>query len=239
MITDLFYYSYYVPNRINNYSKSDKTSPIKKVDKAAKVYGTQTRKSESADSSFFLNKAFKNKVFKYVNSLSRGINGIKNISNYITDRLDSEDLTYDELNERVSMALESFVGRFNDFRNLSEDNKEHAVFIEDYANRLRNRVVDNAQNLERAGVTVNDSGELYFDKNNYRGIPVSELDGVVSGLKGTFKEIYKDTFDIMSVPMSEHMNFKDLDYYYNYMYSPTDPNTFRIIETGMLVDIAV
>ncbi len=40
--------------------------------------------------------------------------------------------------------------------------------------------------------------------------------------------------EFLKTPLSEHMNFRNLGYYYNYKYGSIRENTFSLIESGML-----
>ena len=83
----------------------------------------------------------------------------------------------------------------------------------------------------------NEYGKLFFDENYFDSLSPKNISENIKELREFCKSIYNDTCEIMTVPMEEHMNFKNLNYYYNYIFSNEKPNTVKIIETGMLVDI--
>ncbi len=241
MITNLYYYGYYLPNRINNYvgtpRKTSRTSPTTKTSDLSSTYSSFSKKTDEA--SFSLNKALNSQILNYANSLSKNINGLKSVSNSFLNQTESNDLEYDDLEETVSHSLSDFTGVINDFKKFSKKSGDQSKPIADFSDNIDSIVKENADTLGKLGVTVEDDGTLSFDKNTFKKKSVADLDGSVPKLRDMFQNVYDSTYDVMNLPMSDHMNFKDLNYYYNYNYSPVEANTFKIIETGMIVDIAV
>jgi len=51
--------------------------------------------------------------------------------------------------------------------------------------------------------------------------------------------VYESTGDFLQLPLSEHMNFRNLKYYYNYKTGSISKDSFTIIESGMIVNEVV
>jgi hypothetical protein len=58
-------------------------------------------------------------------------------------------------------------------------------------------------------------------------------------MKNLAEKVYKKTADFLDKPLSEHMSFRPLSYYYSYKFGAVTHNPFRLVESGMLVDLAV
>lgn len=234
MLTSLYYYGYYKPYIIKN---SDSNNSLKNNfnRKNAKTYSNK----EDNKFSFFLNKSLKDEVIKYASNISKDFNGIKDTAKYASYMISSKNSTMEEKKKNVSDCVDEFVDKYNEYLDFAEANDKHSGALDDYANSIKYRINDNIDDLNTIGVTVDKNQRLNFDKEKFSNIKASQFNDVMGNIKEMYDDIYFDTCEIMSFPMSKHMNFKGLDYYYNYKYSSIEPNTFKIIEEGMLVDIAL
>lgn len=230
MLTSLYYYNYYRPYIIKNNSNSIKNNLNRKDTK------TFSNKEDNKFS-FFLNKSLKNEVVQYASNISKDFNKIKDTSKYISYLIGSKNSNIDEKKKNLSSNISDFVKEYNEYLDFAEINDKHSGALDDYANSIKYHVNNNIDNLNLIGVTVNTDEKLSFNEEKIFNIKDSKFYDTIGNVKDLYNDIYFDTCEIMSFPMSKHMNFKGLDYYYNYKYASIEPNTFKIIEEGMLVDI--
>ena len=234
MPTNIFYYNYYKPYILkeNNNIKSTRRSSAKKEI-------AQSKKAKSGDNSYsyFLNKSIKRDLVSYATEISKNLNSIKDTSKYMVNRYSKNDLAKsDELNNFAD-GLEDFVNEINGFEVFYDKTSKESSALNGYKSILDTRIDENRQALYNIGVTKSKDDVLSFDREKFYSINKNNYIDNIFECAEMFDDIYNDTCEVMRLPMTEHMNFKNLDYYYNYAYESKNKYSFKFIETGFMVDI--
>ena len=239
MLTNLFYYDFYKPYIFKNekittkhpatYQKAENKRGLNKSE------NSEEQKNIENDFSFFLNKTFKSEIINYAETISLK-NSVKNIIN----KTANFQFNSNSKKEILSKELSDFKEKFNSYQEFSKKNYRHSPLLSEFSDSLNFRVENHERTLEKFGITFDEETSfLNFDKEFFDKLPLKSISENLLDLYAFSNEVYNDTCEIMTIPMENHMNFKNLDYYYNYIFANEKHNTVKIIESGMLVDICL
>lgn len=231
MLTNLFYYGYYKPYIF----KDDNKDLIAKKN----INEIVKNSTGSKHFSFFLNKALKDEIIKYASNISSDYNSIKSTALFVFDRINRNEGKYEDFKQDLCDGMFDFVNQYNEYRDFSNVYDKNSKALNEFAENLKDRVYKNEEFLEEVGIHINEDGFLFFNKDKFDSMNKEELYSKLGNLRQFCKDIYNDTCKAMEIPMSNHMNFRDLNYYYSYVFALVEPNTFKIVQEGMLVDIAL
>lgn len=234
MLTNIFYYNYYRPYIVKETNSAKKTART-----SAKKEIAQSEQARSGDSaySYLLNKSIKKEIVSYATDISRNLNSIKDTTRFIVNRYSKDNVLDNDEIENFADGLEDFVNEINGFKEFYDSTSKESHPLNGYNSMLNTRLDENKQNLSEVGVIKDNNNILSFDRDKFKSIENKKYIDNIFSCADLFNEIYNDTCEVMQLPMTEHMNFKNLDYYYNYAYEPTNKTAFKFIETGLLVDI--
>lgn len=241
MLTSLYYYGYYKPYIVNDIKRGNNKNTRISSYKQAIAEKNRTENSNTDLFSYYLNNAYKKEVVNYAADISSKYNGLKFDSQYILNKINSYDYE-DEFSDNknsLKSGFKRFTDRYNQYLDFSTDNEQTSVFLNEYTENINYRLDSNMDSLNSFGISKDENGYLHFDENYFDSLDEKSFIQNENGIKNFCEQVYNDTCDAMSIPMAEHMNFKKLEYYYNYIYSDKNYNPFKIIETGLLVDISV
>lgn len=234
MLTNIFYYNYYKPYIVKE--KSNVKSVIRSKAKT-EIAQSKTAKSGESTYEYSLNKAIKSDIVAYATDISSNLNSIKETTNFLINRYTRRDIISNNEKKNFEDGLERFVDEINNFDNFYDSTSKSSSALNGYKQILSDRLDEYKDKLSYVGIEKNEEGTLSFDKEAFKSIDNKDYIDHIFESAQMFKDIYDDTCEVMQLPMSEHMNFKNLDYYYSYTYIPKYKNDFKYIETGMLVDI--
>lgn len=233
-------------NDMNTCSPIFQNSKISK--KSLEKLNSKTEDGISAYT-IMLNKSFSENVVEYAHTLYTTILDLKDSSKELGYFLDEYKTVEDKIEtldnnkkEQVNHMFEEKVKKFvYDYDNAFNfaNNQSHSPALLNFSSELYEITDEYEQILTRLGIDESDSNELIinFDLNNTTD--KRSIRDKLEGIKSFVSEIYNSTQNILSAPMSEHMNFKALKYYYNYKLDRYQSNTFELIEVGMIVDVAL
>ncbi len=260
MLTNLFYYDLYKPYIFKNEKITSKV-PVSYSKTEHSKSDTSNSGSSEVESeneySFFLNKSFKNEIVDYAETISLDLNSIKNSAKNVINNTGSLLFNFGATKEKIKKSLSDFAKKYNAYNNFAKRNNRQSPLLSTFSDSLKFRVSDNFDCLAKLGFSdvstktegTSDEGlsdkpieKISFDEEYFDSLSQKNISENLSPLKEFCQSIYDDTCEIMTVPMEEHMNFRNLDYYYNYIFannSSKSHNTVKIIETGMLVDISL
>ena len=225
MLTTLFYYGHYR----DFFSKSSNAGHV--------WYPNSTRQNIIApqDSVVMLNKARNDKIIDYAKELSSCIVGLKDAAKmYIYDMHLIErngTVTFENHLQWVEEDLRGFITSYN---HLQSVNTGHSRELGNFAHYIRNFTKINSEVLSHIGIVAYDDANL-----TYHGMGSMISHEAAKKAVNTFEQAYNAARGFLEQPLSRHMEFKGLDYYYNYTIGPMGNNTFGIIQSGMLIDVAV
>lgn len=194
-----------------------------------------------------LNKTYSNKIVDYAHTLYTSILDLKDSAkdlDYFVDEYkiveDKIETLDEERKRKVNEMFEDKVSKFiDDYNNAVRfaDTQIHSQSLKDFSSELSDVLNEHKQVLDSLDISGDNENQIIknFDLTN-----VSDklsIDEKLNCLQNLIEDIYDSTQYILSKPMSEHMNFKGLSYYYNYKLDKYEANTFELIEAGMIVDI--
>ncbi len=239
MLTNIFYYDFYKPYIFKN-EKLTQKYPLAYSQSSEKTGSDLSDESSEREYGFFLNKTFKNEVVNYAETISNDLNSIKNSVKNVINKINDNYFNYSSKLGNLKNELSEFVTKYNSYKDFARENYKHSPLLSNFSDSLRFRVENNQTILSKFGIYYNgEINEMSFDGEVFDSLSVKDVLSDISGLMNLCGAIYDDTCEIMTIPMEEHMNFKNLNYYYNYIFSNENHNTVKIIETGMLVDISL
>lgn len=248
MLTNIFYYDFYKPYIFKNEKMTSKqyVNHQNTENKKTETSFENTEDSEN-EYSFFLNKSFKDEIVNYAENISMDLNSIKNSAKNIINKTHSY-FNIDSVKNNLKKELKDFEKRYNMYTDFADKNYKNSPLLSNFSDSLKYRVETNYDVLSKFGISyIEDTSDetdlkskkLFFNESLFDSLSQKDVSDNIKNLREFCKTIYDDTCEIMTVPMEEHMNFKNLDYYYNYIFSNEKHNTVQIIETGMLVDISL
>ncbi|MDR3090902.1 MAG: hypothetical protein LBU36_01700 [Clostridiales bacterium] len=238
MITSVYYYGYYKPYILKNYG----FRRIAEKDADA-VRAMCTRPAPDYERErFILNNSFKAEFVDYANGLSNAVNSLKDAARDMSSDIATfQDSVFQEARSvsRASLALdlEDFADSYN--KSVSIDSSRTAEqYFAYFAEDLRFAAVRNAENLAAYGLEVSPGGEeMIFNKKTFAALSSKSLYDASAKNEGFFSEMYDDSRRFLALPLAEHLVFKDLWYYYNYKLGTIEKDSFKYIQSGMIVDV--
>jgi hypothetical protein len=205
--------------------------------------------NKSAYYTISLNKAFSKNVVDYAHTLYSTILNLKDSSKQLSSFVDEYKMVEDKLetldtdkkqqvNDIFKKKAEEFVNSYDAAYHFAS-NQKHSKALLDFSSELSNITDGYAQILRTIGIIELDQGKPNLEFNVADISNNTDTIGKLEGIKALVEDIYHSTQNILSKPMAEHMNFKGLKYYYNYELGRYYSNTFELIESGMIVDVAL
>ena len=232
MVTNVYYYNYYAPYILSNYRR-------KKI--ADFPRGEIFMLDE--DETYVLNKALKKEVVNYAAEFSGVVNGLKDSSKNIIR--DARGFLKNEREEGYITAvrwlgedLADFVNSYNKSKAFAAKNKDSRFFI-DFSDNLAYDLSVSLKALSGYRISGENNGRLSFDENAFAVMTRGSIRHANRQNLPFFEHIYDSTGDFLKTPLSEHMNFKDLKYYYNYKTGVITRDSFAVIGSGMIVNEVV
>ena len=230
MLTNIYYYGHYR----NFVARTSQT--------AANAYGRRTwvptniaPRNTGENPAVLLNKADNDKVTNFARALSSSIVGLKDASRmFVSDmNLIRGGNVYQNHLDWIKEDLEHFTQAYNNMQNLSNIGVQNTELAH-FAHYFRNFARTNSHTLSHVGIISHNEASL-----TYHGIVNTPGKEAAKEAVNTFRTAYNITRGFLEHPLAQHMEFRDLGYYYNYTIGDSGSNTFFIIQSGMLVDLLV
>ena len=243
MLTTMFYYNHYKPYifKTKDAKSSNAVNQKNAYRAASSADNRPSSKSDSSAKKLLLNKALNQDVVQYAHNVSHNLIALKDSAKYIN--YDIEDFDYNTQKYGYSNArntlredLNNFVSSFNNSYKFYSS-QVHSQSLVDFSVRADNLISSNGHNLGELGIVTDESNGLVFSAEKFDSLTTEELQKTLEDAASAFQNMYSESSSMLAVPLSEHMNFKSLNYYYNYKYGGVTADTFKVIESGMIVDI--
>ena len=233
MLTSMYYYNHY-----RNYVARTNISAKAPLAHAwpADIVGPASGRLASG-SSVLLNKAQTSRVLDYARTLSSGIVGLKDAAKmflydmYLIER--NGTISFENHLQWVEEDLRNFISSYNNIQQITS-NYAHSPELTHFAHYIRNFTEQSSQILSHLGVIA------YNDNNlTYHGMGTMTSKEAAKQAVDTFKGAYRAARDFLERPLAQHMDFRGLNYYYNYTIGRESESTFGLVGAGMLLDVAV
>lgn len=224
MLSTLHFYNSYKPFILDKEkTRERKISPYKKHIKQANQY-------KNTELTYFLNKSLNDNVKSYMFELSANFNGLKNVANRIYEKI-----YYNLPNDVLEESLENFTSVYNRFVGFLEENSENSNGFKNILNKTKSIIEENSDILNKLGINISESG--FLNLNADEALNMSNID--TDKTQQFYLNLYDKMCSFMQEPMSNHMDFKDFSYYFNYSGDYDKNKSFKVIEQGILVDISL
>ena len=233
MLTSMYYYNHY-RSYVQRTTSSAKTPMARAW--PADIVGPPAGRI-APGSSVQLNKASTNRVMDYARDLSANVVGMKDAAKmflydmHLIDR--NGTITFESHLQWIEEDLQDFIRSYNNIQNINS-NFGHSPELTHFAHYIRNFTQDSSQILSHLGVITYNENSL-----TYHGMGNTANKETARQAVDTFKGAYNATRDFLMHPLAQHMEFKGLNYYYNYTIGNASESTFGLIGSGMLLDVAV
>jgi len=184
-----------------------------------------------------LNKSATNRVINYARDLSASIVGLKDSAKmflydmHLIER--GGAITFDSHLQWVEEDLQNFIATYNNIQHIDQL-YGHSAELTHFAHYMRNFTQESSQILSHLGVITYDQHSL-----TYHGMATTASKETARRAVDTFKSTYNAARDFLNHPLAQHMEFKGLNYYYNYTIGSASDATFELIGSGTLLDVAV
>jgi len=241
ILTSLFYYDLYRPYIVKEIWKEDSISRPKITFERFLTNATETRPSDE-DRTIRLNKAFKREVSDYATNLAHSVIGFKDAvkyATYATERFALSRREYDL--EHLSGDLLAFTESYNHGLRFALT-QNHSPLLRATADEQDSVLRNRTELLANFGLNFsNETNEIRFDTEHYQAQSQNGklTHSMMATLRNTFENVYNLSAEIMQLPLSAHMEFNELRFYYNYQPYLSTADTFGIIESGMIVNVTL
>jgi len=236
VLTDIFYYISYKPYIFKTVESGEQPARPKREKIADMRHNAQNFK-------VLLSKSLRPDVVDYVRGITYSVVGIKESTKYIVrDMTDFNKNLHrrgvDTAKRWIKCDLEEFVESYNTSTQCLCEQK-HSQALRQFSESLKHSASINLERLALLGIYLEKDGKLIFDEEKFNGLDEWRLSVAIGETLSLFKNIYSESSEILGEPLKEHMDFRGHGYYYNYKLGRIENDTFKIIESGMIVDRAV
>ena len=232
MLTSIYYYRYYRPYMMRTLGPTGAVAP-----KRAPI----AKKPEPEPNlSVLLNKSLKVDVVTHARQTSASINGVKDGARRVTHAMEGFNQNayrygLPMAREDVSSELMAFANSFNKSVEFMSG-QPHSRSLQDFAEDLVALVLRSRREFEFVDIFTEDGRSLLFAEEDFLERDQDDLNIAFGQSIGTFMQTYKDSTAMLNMPLTEHMNFQNLNYFYNYRMGTLVDETFKIIESGLIIN---
>ena len=234
MLTNLFYYGHYRNLAARMDSRGQSFSSFG-TPKRAWPANIMPQKSAMDNPKVLLNKADSDKVINYAKTLSSSIVGLKDAAKmFLFDMAAVErngTTTFENHMQWIEEDLQNFISSYNKLQRVAITG--HSGELARFAHYIKSYTAQNSETLSHLGIITYNNNSL-----SYHGMAATATKQTALNTVDIFKTAYSAAKDFLQAPLSHHMEFKGLGYYYNYTIGNYSENTFKIIDAGTLLDIA-
>ena len=240
MLTNLHYYSHYKPYIVGG----DDADIRFKCERIAEHRQNISLAAENGLAPILvLNKALNDKVLKYLRSTAKTVIDIKYYSNMIDVdmRIFARNVPIYGLSpfkQTLCRSLDTFSICYNRaVKALSS--QTHSSELKAFSAELIHTCTSNIDALSELGFGFVSRKEMFFDTGFFNESTKSQIFAAIKSTINIFNSVYVLSDAILEIPMMAHMNFRGFEYYYNYRITNRLEDTFKIIESGLLLDKAL
>jgi len=232
MLTSVFYYNMYKPYIVGNAgNRSEGYTPRRE---------RIAQGNEPSGRVFVLNKALRNEIVNYAQSVSNGVSNLRDATKRTA--VDMENFNGTVHKKGFEAALENMtenLERFAEYYNRSAgfmQQQPHSTGLRSYSGEVTDNVHHNRTRLEMLGLTLSEEGQMAFDSEFVSAMNHKTINVAIGENIEIFEGLRSYTQQLMTEPLIEHMRFRGLSYHYNYRMGTMETDGYSLIEAGMLVD---
>ncbi|MDR2904207.1 MAG: hypothetical protein LBU77_06850 [Clostridiales bacterium] len=243
MLTSIYYYNYYKPYLVKGSGRSEKTASF-----VAAPARARTETVYDGKHAYILNTARKSTVVDYIRGLSSNITGLKESAKNLADSVtryqnaSHKHMETDSEKDWLANSLKEFAEDYTAAYAFSKEHP-HSAALSQFAGRIENELAAAESLSERkdsaAFLKRDQNGGLTFDAERFNQTGADDILKELRWINPAATEIKNATIDFLAEPLSEHMAFRDLEYYYNYQYGTEAASAFRLVDSGLLLDLVI
>lgn len=211
------------------------------VRKSGVIFAKSNLKSKTNSRDVFvLNKAYKPKVLEFISDLTKNINSSRQATLSILETFEAVEKNSEYKSEKITkekllVQEEKLVDALNGFvENTLNENDVPA--IENYMENTNKVFEENKEDLSMIGLSKNND-KFIFDKSKIEKISINELKENYEKYNDIFTKLNYSTNELSTKAVSEHINFKDFSYYFNYGINLYKNNSLELLGTGTIVNL--
>ncbi len=217
-----------------------------------KYFGNNVNNNSKKSYSVFLNKAYSKDVVLYANSLYKNVITLKDSSKDLKEFVDEYETVEDNIDtlddgrkekiiDMFQQKVQKFVDDYDRAYEFADKQKMNSGVLKEFFGKLCEIGGEHAQMIQRLELSEGEEGlvDVGIEVKDFKQKEVikekfENVRAVVSNLSSSVQSL-------LQKPMAEHMNFKSLNYYYNYKLDlyQYQSRSFRLIESGMILDLAL
>ena len=232
MLTSVFYYNMYKPYIVGK--AGDRNEGY--VPRRARI----AQGNEPAGRVFVLNKALRNEIVNYAQSVTNGVTGLREATKRTSIYMENFNgevhrQGYDEALSNIADNLEGFADNYNHSAGFMQ-NQSHSTGLRSYSDEVVENVHHNSNRLQMLGLTISEEGAMAFDRDHVMSLNHETMNVAIGENIELFDGLRSYTQQLMTEPLVDHMRFKGLSYHYNYRMGTMETDGYSLIEAGMIVD---
>lgn len=239
MLTSIYYYNMYKPYIVSN-RETNEFSP-----KRSRIADRrQTAAPEQKNQVYILNKSLKDEIVQYARGVSYGATYLRSSTRQTTSDMENFNRNvhrdgFDKAQEWLEDDLSEFAENYNNAVAFMQE-QTHSKELRSFSYEMADNIYYNRDRLSMLGLGLSESGRLNFDREGYQGLSQDQVNIAIGENIGIFTDLHSHTGELLTEPLAGHMNFKGLNYHYNYkMGTMVTDDGFGMIGTGLLIDKAV
>ncbi|MCL1862778.1 MAG: hypothetical protein FWF78_04330 [Defluviitaleaceae bacterium] len=232
MLTSVFYYNMYKPYIVGKAGDRNQ-SYVPRRERIAQG-------NEPAGRVFVLNKALRNEIVNYAQSVTYGVTGLQDATKRTSANMENFNgevhrQGYEEALGDMAENLEIFADNYNHSAGFMQE-QSHSTGLRSYSDEVIENVHHNSSRLEMLGLTLSEEGRMSFDRDYVLGMNHESMNVAIGENIELFDGLRSYTQQLMTEPLVEHMRFRGLSYHYNYSLGTMETDGYSLIEAGMLID---
>ena len=183
-----------------------------------------------------LNKAYSTNVMQYIRALGENIIVLNNASKLFVADTNSmatqvgQDFGQEGHLRWIDEDLRNFANSYNNLDYLSR-RAGRSPELGNLTHSIRTITQGHEPLLSHLGIITADEGGLA-----YHGIGQAASLEITRAAANAFQATYEASRDFLAHPMTTHMQFRELDYYYSYTIGSSPQEVYRLVESGILLD---
>jgi len=238
VLTNAFYYRLYRPYLVSSRDRNDITA------RRSRIAKTTPQEKLDQGMTIVLNKSLKNEIVNYAQNVSHGVTGFKsNVRKLITDMgsfgLNAMYNGYDSAVYNMGRNLQAVASSYNKSVEFF-DSQQQSGELRSFSRELRDRIGQGQDRLSMLGLSLEETpgqaARMRFDREALQELSHIELHTAISANLQVFHSLHQSATEVLTAPLSSHIQFKGLNYHYNYQLGRMVEDGFGIIESGMIVD---
>ena len=234
MLTSIYYYRYYRPYMLRTLEPTGAVAP--------KLAPIAKKPDLEPNASFLLNKSMKVDVISHARQTSASINGVKDGARRVSQKMEGfNQRAYryglPDARAAVSAQLAGFADSFNKSVEFMSG-QTHSTSLNNFADDLTALALHGRRQLEYVDIFTENGRSLIFAEEDFLKKDEDALNIAFGHSIEIFLRTYRDSTAMLNMPLTEHMNFQNLSYFYNYRMGTLVDETFKLIESGNAMNIA-